>query len=85
MLFRLVLPRLLNPVLTRKQTMERSRAWRRTQARRKHGNDKPARRPEFKPEKNWKLMYTRADKLARARQLGMSYPIRSTRQLLDQV
>ncbi len=63
--------------------MERTRAWRRTQAR-KHGNDKSTRRLELKPEKNWKLMYTRADKLARARQLGMSYPIRTTRQLLDQ-
>lgn len=29
-------------------------------------------------------MYTRADKLVRARQPGMSYPIRTTRQLLDQ-
>ncbi|MGX1173110.1 hypothetical protein AB7M32_001835 [Pseudomonas sp. R151218B TE3479] len=29
-------------------------------------------------------MYTRADKLHRACQLGMSYPIRTTRQLLDQ-
>lgn len=29
-------------------------------------------------------MYTRAEKLLRARQLGLSYPIRTTRQLLDQ-
>ena len=64
-------------------TMERTRAWRRTQAR-KHGNDKAVDPLKFKPEKNWKLMYTRADKLVRARQLGMSYPIRTTRQLLDQ-
>lgn len=63
--------------------MQRTRAWRRTQAR-KCGRDKAVRPLEFKPEKNWKLMYTRADKLSRARQLGMSYPIRSTRQLLDQ-
>jgi len=63
--------------------MKRTRAWRRTQAR-KHGSDKAVRPQTFKPEKNWKLMYTRADKLARARQLGMSYPIRTTRQLLDQ-
>jgi hypothetical protein len=64
-------------------TMERTRAWRRTQAR-KRGNDKAVRPLEFKPQKNWKLMYTRADKLVRARQLGMSYPIRTIRQLLDQ-
>ncbi|ALN93753.1 hypothetical protein [Lysobacter gummosus] len=39
---------------------------------------------KFKPEKNWKLLYTRGCKLIRARQLGFAYPIRSTRQLLDQ-
>ncbi|EJZ57960.1 MULTISPECIES: hypothetical protein [Pseudomonas] len=64
--------------------MDRTRAWRRHQAR-KRGNGKAADPLKFKPPKNWKLMYTRADKLARARQLGMSYPIRTTRQLLDQV
>ncbi|MFJ7281249.1 hypothetical protein [Pseudomonas sp. NPDC099000] len=62
--------------------MVRTRAWRRTQAR-KCDNDKAVRPLKFKPEKNWKLLYTRADKLVRARQLGMSYPIRNTRQLLD--
>ncbi|UVK86189.1 hypothetical protein LOY52_14985 [Pseudomonas sp. B21-051] len=62
----------------------KNRAWRRHQAR-KRGNGKTADPLKFKPQKNWKLMYTRADKLARARQLGMSYPIRTTRQLLDQV
>lgn len=64
--------------------MERTRAWRRHQAR-KCGNGKAADPLKFKPQKNWKLMYTRAEKLARARQLGMSYPIRTTRQLLVQV
>ncbi|WP_313422188.1 hypothetical protein [Stenotrophomonas rhizophila] len=39
---------------------------------------------KFKLEKNWKLLYTLPCKLMRARQLGISYPIRSTRQLLDQ-
>lgn len=63
--------------------MERTRAWRRQQSR-KSGNGKAADPLKFKPQKNWKLMYTRGDKLIRARQLGMSYPIRSTRQLLDQ-
>ncbi|WP_338524785.1 hypothetical protein NUH87_03775 [Pseudomonas batumici] len=63
--------------------MERTRAWRRTQAL-EHRDDKAVRPLKFKPEKNWKLMYTRADKLVRARQLGMSYPIRTTRQWLDQ-
>ncbi|KIH83759.1 hypothetical protein [Pseudomonas batumici] len=63
--------------------MERTRAWRRAQALERR-DDKAVRPLTFKPEKNWKLMYTRADKLVRARQLGMSYPIRTTRQWLDQ-
>ena len=29
-------------------------------------------------------MYTRGDKLLRARQLGFTYPVLSSRQLLDQ-
>lgn len=63
--------------------MERTRAWRRSQA---HKDTPPTllRLPYQRPEKNWKLMYTRAEKLLRARQLGISYPIRTTRQLLDQ-
>ncbi|HHM6759880.1 TPA: hypothetical protein ACRNML_001282 [Pseudomonas aeruginosa] len=63
--------------------MERTRAWRRSQAN-KHSAEKLPRPLRPRPEKNWKLLYTRADKLIRARQLGMSYPIRSVRQLLDQ-
>ncbi|MEG0184198.1 MAG: hypothetical protein RR704_12190 [Stenotrophomonas sp.] len=61
----------------------RNRAWRRTQARH-HGGDHTAPQPIHKPEKNWKLMYTRSDKLLRARQLGFTYPVLSPRQLLDQ-
>lgn len=38
----------------------------------------------FKPEKKWKHMYLRKDKLARAKQLGFDYPVRSQRQILDQ-
>lgn len=63
--------------------MERNRAWRRSQAR-KGGGDRAAHTMTFKPEKNWKLLYLRRCKLARARQLGFDYPIRSTRQLLEQ-
>ena len=51
---------------------------------RKCRGDNTVRPLEFKPEKNWKLMYIRAAKLYRAHQLGMSYPVRTTRQLLDQ-
>lgn len=63
--------------------MERTRSWRRAQSR-KHKGHEAIGPQDFKPEKNWKLMYTRADKLHWARQLGMNYPIRTTRQLLDQ-
>lgn len=63
--------------------MARTRAWRRSQAR-KDAPQTLLRLPYQRPEKNWKLMYTRAGKLLRARQLGFSYPIRTTRQLLDQ-
>ncbi|WLH69600.1 hypothetical protein PSH59_05645 [Pseudomonas sp. FP2309] len=63
--------------------MKRTRAWRRMQALKCRG-DNTVRPLECKPEKHWKLMYTRAAKLYRAHQLGMSYPIRTTRQLLDQ-
>ncbi|ROL72678.1 hypothetical protein BHU25_13765 [Pseudomonas vranovensis] len=63
--------------------MQRTRAWRRSQAR-KNAKSKAPDPLLFKPEKNWKLLYTRGDKLLRARQLGLSYPVRSTRQLLDQ-
>ncbi|NJP03472.1 hypothetical protein HBH25_21790 [Pseudomonas sp. hsmgli-8] len=63
--------------------MERTRAWRRQQVR-KHGKSPAAKPLVFKPEKNWKLLYRRAEKLKRARQLGICYPVRTTRQLLDQ-
>nr|WP_236265641.1 MULTISPECIES: hypothetical protein [Pseudomonas] len=63
--------------------MERTRAWRRQQVR-KRGKNQAAQPLVFKPEKNWKLLYRRAKKLKGARQLGICYPVRTTRQLLDQ-
>lgn len=36
-----------------------------------------------KPPKNWKHVYLRSEKMRRAKQLGFEYPIRSTRQMLD--
>lgn len=62
--------------------MQRTRAWRRSQAD-QHGKANAVQPRTPKPEKNWKLMYIRSAKLARARQLGLIYPIRSTRQLLE--
>lgn len=61
--------------------MERNRGWRRFQSC-IHGGDRVAQLLKFKPEKNWKLMYTRSAKCVRAKQLGFQYPIRTERQLL---
>jgi hypothetical protein len=52
----------------------RDRAWRLVNNKRnKHlatGNSQPG----FTKEKKWKMLYTRADKLVRAAQLGIEYP-----------
>ena len=61
----------------------RSRAWRRSQASNR-GGDRATTAYSYKPEKNWKLLYTRDAKLARARQLGFTYPVLSARQLQEQ-
>ncbi len=37
----------------------------------------------WKPEKNWKMLYLRSEKLFRAKQLGFDYPKKTVRQLLD--
>lgn len=37
----------------------------------------------YKPPKKWKHVYLRSEKMRRAKQLGFEYPIRSTRQMLD--
>lgn len=37
----------------------------------------------WKPEKNWKFLYLRSEKLARAQQLGIEYPRKGMRQMLD--
>ena len=36
---------------------------------------------EFKREKNWKHLYLRSVKLARAKQLGLEYPVQTEAQL----
>lgn len=61
--------------------MERTRGWRRFQSL-NHAGDRIAPPQKFKPEKNWKLLYTRGAKCTRARQLGFQYPVRTMRQLL---
>lgn len=37
---------------------------------------------KYKSPKNWKHMYLRSEKLRRAKQLGIDYPVRSNKQLL---
>lgn len=61
----------------------RNRAWRRFKDRINNGNGMGSDKP-YKPEKKWKFMYARKNKLARAKQLGFDYPVKTQRQLLDQ-
>ncbi|MDR2062985.1 MAG: hypothetical protein LBQ29_16495 [Acinetobacter sp.] len=55
-------------------SQQRNRAWRRKQKFLFRGRD--CRHTSFcwRPTKQWKYLYTRQDKLARARQLGIEYP-----------
>lgn len=63
-------------------SVERDRSWRRFKGR---INQNRTMRPDelCKPEKKWKHMYLRRKKLARARQLGMEYPRKRGKQMLD--
>lgn len=61
---------------------ERSREWRRTQAR-KHGIDKVKSKPSSETnEKNWKFLYTRSVKLYRTMQLKTIWPKREWNKLM---
>jgi hypothetical protein len=62
---------------------ERSRAWRRFKEKMKSKKGGQSQDTKEKPEKNWKLMYIRSEKLIRAKQLGIDYPIKTSRQILD--
>mgnify|MGYP000055551893 CR=1 FL=1 len=53
--------------------IERNRCWRRFKN--KINRSKGMGCDElFKPEKKWKMVYTRSEKLSRAKQLGFEYP-----------
>ena len=54
--------------------MIRTRAWRRFHKRRCRQEDHKHFDRDIKPEKNWKLLYLRSEKLKRAFQLGFEYP-----------
>ncbi|WP_444939833.1 hypothetical protein ACJJI3_11790 [Microbulbifer sp. ZKSA004] len=61
----------------------RSRAARRSKTKAKpHKNSARTEKPWIS-EKNWKLMYTRSEKLRRAKQLGIEYPKRTMLQILN--
>jgi hypothetical protein len=62
---------------------ERNRAWRRFKNKVNLGNGQGSQK-QWKPEKKWKMVYIRTEKLSRAKQLGFEYPRKNTRQLLDQ-
>jgi hypothetical protein len=61
---------------------DRGRAWRRLQNRMNQGKNEGS-MEIFKPEKKWKMLYLRSEKLKRAKQLGFDYPMRTSRQVLD--
>ncbi|MEJ5065561.1 hypothetical protein WH279_18980 [Erwinia sp. MYb375] len=59
----------------------RNRNWRIAQKQRNKSRDTNNALLTFRGEKNWKMLYTRSDKLLRAAKLGIEYP-RITRQQL---
>ncbi|AKE61192.1 hypothetical protein PU088_004385 [Citrobacter farmeri] len=59
----------------------RKRDWRIAQKRRNKSRDVHTAQLRFRGEKNWKMLYTRSDKVLRAAQLGIEYPRITNRQL----
>lgn len=53
---------------------KRTRDWCNAQKRRNKSRDVRKNLLTFLGEKNWKMLYTRSDKLLRAAQLGLEYP-----------
>lgn len=62
---------------------DRNRAWRRSVNRLKNSKGTGCKN-YWKPEKAWKMMYLRSEKLHRAQQLGFKYPKQTERQLLGE-
>lgn len=58
----------------------RGRAWRRFKNENK--GSKSYITNMWKPEKNWKMLYTRSVKIQRAKQLGIEYPRKTGHQTL---
>lgn len=67
---------LISPISPISSHQTRSRAWRRWQNHKNsHRQTHSSRMNVCKPEKNWKLLYTRGVKSHRAKQLGWIYPL----------
>jgi len=62
----------------------RNRGSRRFHNSRKKKNENDIVLDTWRPEKNWKLMYLRSEKLKRASQLGYTYPKKTLNQVLDE-
>ena len=62
---------------------KRNRAWRRFKAHVKKGKGQGS-DGKWKPEKKWKMLYLRSEKLSRAKQLGIEYPRKNSRHLIEQ-
>ncbi len=63
-------------------SQERGAAWRRFKKYIKNGGGM-GKKDGWRPEKNWKMVYLRSEKLRRGEQLGFQYPTKAARQLLD--
>ncbi|MBX7170597.1 MAG: hypothetical protein K1X72_06535 [Pyrinomonadaceae bacterium] len=62
--------------------IERGRAWRRFVNQLNKGNGMGS-KEIWKPEKNWKMIYFRSEKLQRAKKLCFEYPRKNYRQLIE--
>lgn len=68
--------------------MSRGKSWRGTDAAKQRRATRTERlqteQSDEPREKNWKHLYLRSNKLARARQLGFDYPRKSTREVINE-
>ena len=62
-------------------TSSRDRGWRRAKKRQNKGKEMGGKKLD-KPQKNWKLLVLRSEKVARAKQLGFDYPKRHQQEWL---
>ena len=61
----------------------RNKAWRVAKRKAKKSHIEQAPNRKRKGENCWKLMYIRSEKLHRSKQLGVEYPTKTLRQVLD--